>query len=147
VFRSLPGPPCTEIEAPPPLVVGSGKSETPWLRMQWAYARSWAIAPCEDDAGVWLLLLDPAPGTPGPFEPPQPAASTASPSDAAIVAAVLTGSDRRRPDPRASLGARSGRCSWSDALVMCFSDVIWEPFRRLYASAPDTSLTEAVMPL
>jgi hypothetical protein len=34
-----------------------------------------------------------------------------------------------------------------DALVICSSDVIWEPFRRLYASAPDTSLTEAVIPL
>jgi hypothetical protein len=75
-----------------------------------------------------LLECDPELGTPGPFEPPQPA-STASPSSAAIVADVrLAGSDRRRPCPRASFSARSGRCSWLDAFVMCFSDVARDRF-------------------
>src|SRR5437773_9735319 len=70
-FRSLPGPPCSVIPTPP-LLLGSGKSETPWLRTHRAYARNWAITPPEEafDAGVWLLLFDPPPATPGPFEPP-----------------------------------------------------------------------------
>ena len=49
-FKSLPGPPIREIEIAPPLVVGSGKSLTPWLRMHREYAKNWAIVPREDAA-------------------------------------------------------------------------------------------------
>jgi hypothetical protein len=103
-FRSLPGPPWIEIAAPPPgLVMGSGKSETPRLRIQREYAKSWATP-----------LLDPEPAIPGLLEPPQPAARNAGPSNAAIAAVHLIRSGRRRPGPR---GAPVW-FSWSDALAI-----------------------------
>jgi hypothetical protein len=125
----------------PPLVVGSGKFGTWWLRMHRAYARNWAISLRGEalDAGVWLLL----------FEPPQPAASAATPSSAAIVAAPrATGSDLRRPGLRAGSGVCSVCCSWLDALVIC--PLLWvfgDRFGGFYAVRGDTGLTEAVMPL
>ena len=71
-FRSLPGPPLTMNTTPPPGgVLGSGKSETPWLRMHREYATN-------------LVLVDPEPEAREPFEPPQPAARAANPSTAAI---------------------------------------------------------------
>ncbi len=73
-FRSLPGPASMENATPPPGgVLGSGKSETPWLRIHREYARNFA-------------LVDPEPAFPEPFEPPQPAAMSANPSTVVIAA-------------------------------------------------------------
>jgi hypothetical protein len=92
-FRSLPGPASIWNATPPPgRVVGSGKSETPWLRTHRAYARSSALG-------------DPEPPLPAPLESPQPAVITATPRTAAIAAAVrLAANNRRRPE-----GFRAGQ--------------------------------------
>jgi len=74
-----------------------------------------AHTPCVRDELGHPRPRDDEPAVPGPFEPPQPATSTVSPSNPVIAAVRLIGSDRRRRGPQ-------GTCSawrvWLDALVI-----------------------------
>jgi hypothetical protein len=119
---------------PPGPRVGSGKFETPWLRMQVVYATPWAACPPDEDPDA----------EPGSLEPPQPAARTPTPSSAMIATIHLIGGDR-------CLLGLPGRCSawssWLDAFVISWLQCVYGSSRSLYAIAPDIGLTEAVIPV
>src|SRR5262249_29377101 len=75
---------------PVPLVLGSGKSGTPWLRMQLANLIASAIGSPEAGGLVGVVVVESRWGTPPGAEPaPQPAAGSARATAAAIAAILL----------------------------------------------------------
>jgi hypothetical protein len=120
--------------------------------MHFEYARSAAMplddGPDEDEEVD--VVVDVPPATPGPFGlPPQPAAISATPSNADVIAVVRRRrEDRCVPTPARRLSPLAIASSWAAAPVMSLLlSARWASSRSLYAGGAYSDLTRPVIPV